>query len=188
MDWNKTLDWFECIQCVVCFTVSPFVTSGCSFSLPGAGPEGGVVEVALWRCMHAILTPGIRPSAITLIELSVMALGPNLIFGRPPVILPVKPHPCARTQPPAPFRKTVSVKLRFARPYWNKPVFSRAIRCRSRMQAKRNRHTLNFSPRDRSEVHNYAATVDELVQVYSDLAHPPRRNPPRTNICGTPRW
>ena len=60
MDWNKTLDWFECIQCVVCFTVSPFVTSGCSFSLPGAGPEGGVVEVVLWRCMHAILTPGIR--------------------------------------------------------------------------------------------------------------------------------
>ena len=56
-----------------------------------------------------------------------MALGPNLIFGRPPVILPVKPHPCARTQPPAPFRKTVSVKLRFARPYWNKPVISRSI-------------------------------------------------------------
>jgi|EP01044_Picomonas_judraskeda_P004675 hypothetical protein len=28
---------------------------------------------------------------------SVMALGPNLIFGRPPVILPVKRHPCART-------------------------------------------------------------------------------------------
>jgi len=45
-----------------------------------------------------------------------MALGPNLVFGRPPVILPVKPDPCARTQPPAPFRKTVSVKLRFARP------------------------------------------------------------------------
>ena len=64
-------------------------------------------------------------SAITLIELSVMALGPNLIFGRPPVILPVKPHPCARTQPPAPVRKTVSVKLRFARPYWNKPVAAR---------------------------------------------------------------
>ena len=61
-----------------------------------------------------------------------MALGPNLIFGRPPVILPVKPHPCARTQPPAPFRKTVSVKLRFARPYWNKPVFSRPVRCGSR--------------------------------------------------------
>ena len=25
---------------------------------------------------------------------------------------------------PAPFRETVSVKLRSARPYWNKPVFS----------------------------------------------------------------
>ena len=31
--------------------------------------------------------------------------------------------------PPAPFRKTVRLKLRLARPYWNKPVFSRAIRC-----------------------------------------------------------
>ena len=71
-----------------------------------------------------------------------MALGPNLIFGRPPVILPVKPHPCARTQPPAPFRKTISVKIRLARPYWNEPVFSRPIRCGSRIGAKRNRHTL----------------------------------------------
>ena len=66
----------------------------------------------------------------------------------------IKPHPCARTQPPAPFRKTVSVKLRFARPYWNKPVFSRPVRCGSRIGAKRNRHTLNFSPRDCSEMHN----------------------------------
>ena len=32
-------------------------------------------------------------SAITLNSISVMALGPNLIFGRPPVILPVKRHP-----------------------------------------------------------------------------------------------
>ena len=94
-------------------------------------------------------------SAITLDSTSVMALGPNLIFGRPPVILPVKRHPCARTQPPAPFRKTVSVKLRFARPYWNEPVISRPIRCGSRIGAKRNRHTLNFSPRDCSEMHKW---------------------------------
>ena len=59
--------------------------------------------------------------------------------------------PCAR---PLSFIQSISVKIRLARPYWNKPVFSRPIRCGSRMQAKRNRHTLNFSSRDRSEVHN----------------------------------
>ena len=48
----------------------------------------------------------------------------------------------------------VSVKLRLARPYWNKPVISRPNRCGSRIGAKRNRHTLNFLARDRSEVHN----------------------------------
>ena len=50
--------------------------------------------------------------------------------------------PCAR---PLTFTQSISVKIRLARAYWNKPVFSRPIRCGSRMQAKRNRllHTLH---------------------------------------------
>ena len=36
-------------------------------------------------------------SAITLIELSVMALAQATECNPPPLILPVKPHPCART-------------------------------------------------------------------------------------------
>ena len=52
--------------------------------------------------------------------------------------------PCAH---PLSLTQSISVKIRFARPYWNKPVFSRPIRCGSRIGAKRNRHTLNFSLR-----------------------------------------
>ena len=89
------------------------------------------VLIVLWL---AWLTGSMRLGALASVDRwrQITVMGPNLIFGRPPVILPVKPHPCARTQPPAPFRTTVSVKIRLARPYWNEPVISRPIRCRSR--------------------------------------------------------
>ena len=75
--------------------------------------------------------------------------------------------PCAH---PLTFTQSISVKIRLARPYWNKPVFSRPIRCRSRMQAKRNRHTLNFSARDRSEVHTIDLQLARLLVWRPSLA------------------
>ena len=58
-----------------------------------------------------------RCRTMALEQTSAAALAQETECNPPPTISPVKRHPCAHTQPPRPFRETVSVKLHLARPY-----------------------------------------------------------------------
>ena len=56
------------------------------------------------RCAYPVVRANEKAfSVITLNSISVITLAQATERNPPPLILPVKPHPCARMQPPTPF-------------------------------------------------------------------------------------